>query len=106
MPNRILNLASVEERLTRIETSLAHWTEAQKESAQALSKVGEAIHSIQITIERQNTLLSQVGDVRRDLDAIDARVSKLESRIWWLGGVAAAATFIIVNFGKLREFLG
>lgn len=99
-------MASVEERLTRIETNLAHWTDAQKESAQALAKVGEAIHSIQITIERQNTLLSQVGDVRRDVDAMEERVSKLEGRIWWLGGIGAACTFIIVNFSKLRDFLG
>lgn len=101
---RTFDLASVEERLTRIETNLAHWTDAQKESAQALSKVGDAIHSIQLTIERQNSLLSQVGDVRRDIDSIDIRVSKLEGRIWWIGGIATACTFIIVNLSRIKDF--
>lgn len=97
-------MASVEERLTRIETTLGHWTEAQRESAQALDKVSDAIHSIQLTIERQNSLLSQVGEVQRDLDSIDVRVSKLEAKIWWVGGIATAVTFIIVNLSRIKDF--
>lgn len=105
MINRTINLASVEERLTRIETNIAFWTEAQKENTAALSKVNEAIHAIQLTIERQNTILTQVGDIRREVDDLSTRVSKLETRIWWIGGVATAATFIVVNFSKLKHFL-
>lgn len=99
-------MASVEERLTRIEVSLTHWTDVQKESSHALAKVTEAINSIQITIERQNALLTQVSEVRRDVESMEQRVAKLEGRIWWIGGIATACTFIIVNLSKVKDFFG
>ena len=31
-------------------------------------------------------------------------IDKLKGKVWWLGGVAAACTFIIVNFSRMKDF--
>lgn len=102
MPNR-MNMSTVEERLTKVETNLANLADAQRDVSQALNKVSESIHAIQISIERQNASIHQIVELRRDVDAMSKDVDKLKGKVWWLGGVAAACTFIIVNFSRLKD---
>ena len=103
MPNRI-NMSTVEERLTKVETNLANLADAQRDVSQALNRVSESIHAIQISIERQNASIQQIVELRRDVDATGNEVEKLKGKVWWLGGVASACTFIIVNFSRLKDF--
>ena len=103
MPNR-MNMSTVEERLTKVETNLANLADAQRDVSQALNRVSESIHAIQISIERQNASIQQIVELRRDVDAMGNEVEKLKGKVWWLGGVAAACTFIIVNFSRMKDF--
>ena len=97
-------MSTLEERLTKVETNLANLADAQRDVSQALNRVSESIHAIQISIERQNASIQQIVELRRDVDAMGNEVEKLKGKVWWLSGVTAAATFIIVNFSKMREF--
>ena len=97
-------MSTVEERLTKVETNLANLADAQREVSQALNRVSESIHAIQISIERQNASIQQIVELRRDVDAMGNEVEKLKGKVWWLGGVSAAATFIIVNFSRMKDF--
>lgn len=97
-------MSTVEERLTKVETNLANLADAQRDVSQALNRVSESIHAIQIIIERQNASIQQIVELRRDVDAMGNEVDKLKSKVWWLGGVAAASTFIIVNFSRMKDF--
>jgi lactate dehydrogenase-like 2-hydroxyacid dehydrogenase len=39
------------------------------------------------------------------LEALQSLINdKLKGKVWWLGGVAAACTFIIVNFSRMKDF--
>ena len=102
MPNR-MNMSTVEERLTKVETNLANLADAQRDVSQALNRVSESIHAIQISIERQNASIQQIVELRRDVAATGMEVDKLKGKVWWLGGVAAASTFIVVNFYSCRR---
>ena len=97
-------MSTVEERLTKVETNLANLADAQRDVSQALNRVSESIHAIQISIERQNASIQQIVELRRDVDAMGNEVEKLKGKVWWLGGVASAATFIIVNFSRMKDF--
>ena len=97
-------MSTVEERLTKVETNLANLADAQRDVSQALNRVSESIHAIQISIERQNASIQQIVELRRDVDAMGSEVGKLKGKVWWLGGVAAACTFIIVNFSRMKDF--
>ena len=97
-------MSTVEERLTKVETNLANLADAQRDVSQSLNRVSESIHAIQISIERQNASIQQIVELRRDVDAMGSEVEKLNGKVWWLGGVAAAATFIIVNFSRMKDF--
>jgi DNA repair ATPase RecN len=103
MPKR-MNMSTVEERLTKVETNLANLADAQRDVGQALNRVSESIHAIQISIERQNASIQQIVELRRDVDEMAKDVDKLKGKVWWLGGVAAACTFIIVNFSRMKDF--
>ena len=97
-------MSTVEERLTKVETNLANLADAQRDVSQALNRVSESIHAIQISIERQNASIAQIVELRKDVDSVSMEVDKLKSKVWWIGGVASACTFIIVNFSKMKEF--
>jgi hypothetical protein len=45
--------------------------------------------------ERQNASIQQIVELRRDVDEMAKDVDKLKGKVWWLGGVAAACTFIL-----------
>lgn len=97
-------MSSVEERLTKVETNLANLADAQREVSQALNRVSESIHAIQISIERQNASIAQIVELRRDVDAMESEVDKIRARVWWIGGVASACTFLIINFSRMKDF--
>lgn len=103
MPNR-MNMSTLEERLTKVETNLANLADAQRDVSLALNRVSESIHAIQISIERQNASIQQIVELRRDVDEMSKDVEKLKGKLWWLGGVTAACTFIIVNFSRMKDF--
>ena len=97
-------MATVEERLVKIETTIGHYADEQRGAAQALTKVSESMIAIQLTLERQNAVIAQVSDIRREVEDVKNRVGKIEGKVYWLSGGTAVATFLILNFSRIKDF--
>ena len=98
-------MSSVEERLTHIETTIAHYNETQQESTRALLKVGEAINDIQLSIERQAIALNQIDELKDAMRDTDARLSKVEARVYQVSGGLALIIFAVTNMDKIKNFI-
>ena len=98
-------MSSVEERFTHIETTIAHYNETQQEATRALLKVGEAINDIQLSIERQAIALNQIDELKDAMRDTDARLSKLEARVYQVSGGLALIIFAVTNMDKIKNFI-
>lgn len=98
-------MSSVEERLIHIETTIAHYNETQQEATRALLKVGEAINDIQLSIERQAIALNQIDELKDAMRDTDARLSKVEARVYQVSGGLALIIFAVTNMDKIKNFI-
>jgi len=98
-------MSSVEERLIHIETTITHYNETQQEVTRALLKVGEAINDIQLSIERQAIALNQIDELKATMRDTDARLSKVEARVYQVSGGLALIIFAVTNMDKIKNFI-